>query len=555
MLIGLGKMVKKIIDSALRTLLYTYTTTGTPGTQGGSYYMTNVETTVNGYIYTNFGNELKYSIDNGETWTIVPLPYGYQRKLKIENGNYFLVGGTSNDSLVSTNGSTWTVTSAQLYDIAFYNGKYYAVNQAASGFSISTDGINYTTYAGGNFYKVYKFDNALFITGQDIFATITGDLITGHSITVSSTNTVYYGVEYINGVYVRNYYFGIEYSSNGLTWTNVAVANYTSIMIKANNRLFLYANDNYELYTTTDGINWNSISLPFRSLKIVYLNNEYVLYGYGWSNGNTMAKSSDLSNWTTFSTGVALVQEMVYLEANASYPGRYFAVGVTNTSNYPNAILSTTSLSSMVGNWEEIPDSSYWNPYPLKFANNKYFLSYQQKTFIIDPLKAINYTSLESVVYSNGSGYNDGYIESIVYGPITTTVQSLVTIGGQGDPGSFVESLLPVKLIDIREIVEANVGYPNNNNTAIFKVTVKNTGTNSEYVTMGISYDGGISIDTSNPGQYFEDVLIPAGETVIIPSTDYINTQSNSAGSIFYMVSGTAANVLQFKVYDWSRYL
>jgi hypothetical protein len=128
-------------------------------------------------------------------------------------------------------------------------------------------------------------------------------------------------------------------------------------------------------------------------------------------------------------------------------------------------------------------------------------------------------------------------------GTISTLREVQSVIGGQGEDGSFVESLDPVFLYDHRTMPRD----PENPNSIRLKLTVTNSGNTDEYVTAGTSFDDGITFNTSGP-VYVSDVLVAAGQTVTL--FDNINVYVPSWSTAKLYVLGTKADVLSFKVYD-----
>jgi hypothetical protein len=554
MLIGLGKMIKKIVEvveSALTTLLYTYTTTGTPGTQGGSYYTTYVGSESAGYAMLTNNGKAFYTLDLTGEWTEANQEigdWGWRSPQYIQQLGMFFAHSQYGRTAYSYDGLNWTAGTRLFPNngfartgVRYENGIFVAVNSQEGATAYSVDGLSWT----------YNSQSLRSLAGTLV------NMEYGFSF---NTNIAFGAGKFV----ITGEYSVIAYSSDGMTWSAIdsekGMNSHTNVIFLENQ--FLIPLIDGGLMSSWDGSTWSySSAFPAYVRDIVYRNGYYIgIPNAGWGSDTNKfvragASLSSMSTVFTFSgdTPVSInAGDHSFNDLRAIILSDSGKVYYSSNSNYT----SWTEGLQLAGT-PYILNTGVRSASPLSYFDGTYIMTIG---YLADTYYGQVFTSADGITWSYKTLSSD-FGASVLWpwapepGTISTLREVQTVIGGQGEEGSFVESLLPVKLIDIREIVEANIGYPNNNNVAVFKVTIKNTGTTPEYITMGISYDGGVSINTSNLGQYFEDVLVPAGETITIPSTDYINAQTSSANSLFYMVSGTAADVLEFKVYDWSGQL
>jgi hypothetical protein len=499
MLIGLGKMVKKIVSSALRTLLYTYTTTGTPGTQGGSYYTTYVGSESTGYVAISTGGKIIYSSDL-ITWTESSVDLGnWGWNTPVYDGTKFVAVASYGKTAYSFDGLSWTLGPTLANTVttrypAYGNGSHVVLADGGSEIFHSSDGISWTNI-GVNLNVVAGFGN------DRNFGTL----------------------GFINNKFIAPGYTSIAYSSDGITWAATAVP------AQSNFQLIGYANNTIIVgqYTSTDGINWSYNSNIPNFSKIVYANGVYIGIGEGTTNVYAVYRSTDLNTWTLVldianadPTDVIVVNDkFIAYVGNSIYSsnlaGDEWAMSVTiGDLGIPlyNGLLSRSSLSFIDGVITVASEYGY-----------------------------ASYSSLDGVTWQAHNFSTSLYqLLKPAKGKISTLREVQTVIGGQGEEGSFVESLSPVFLYDINTI-----GYiPGTFNTLIH-ITAQNNGTTNEYVTVGLSYDDGATISLGDPLTYKEDILVPAGETVDIWN-DTRSFVHDFEHDMYAMA--TKANVITFRV-------
>lgn len=108
----------------------------------------------------------------------------------------------------------------------------------------------------------------------------------------------------------------ISYSTNGTSWTDVAITNMTFNDVCFANSIFVAVGANSSnvgiIYTSTNGIAWTSRTVPSEVsagtfLKVVYAGTEFVAY----TNGFGIVKSSDGISWTTVASRSPVVLQVV----------------------------------------------------------------------------------------------------------------------------------------------------------------------------------------------------------------------------------------------------
>jgi hypothetical protein len=181
---------------------------------------------------------------------------------------------------------------------------------------------------------------------------------TSYTVFTGSNSNFIRDIAYGNGVYVvvgaQNVYTSkIYYSTNLSSWTEAShpslIHGYQRVCF--GNGVFVAAGNNnggtgnYVAYST-DGITWNSTSVPNHATFLSFVNGQFVVFG---SNMNTIYTSTNGSTWSTITTGLGTYPtrcDMVY--------GAGVYVAMRDEGPYGRVVYST-NLSS----WTEGQDLPY----------------------------------------------------------------------------------------------------------------------------------------------------------------------------------------------------
>ena len=290
---------------------------------------------------------------------------------------YFVVGNATY-SMVSTNGITWTTSTASPQGLAaqmlsYGNGTYVSSGHqnGTSNLAYSTDGITWT--------KIFApFTNASSLTyGAGLFLLTTAN--SGTSIATSTngitwtTKTIptgiWYGSAYGNGLYaVSSGGVSVITSTDTTTWTLRTAQSLTGTLYMTYGNLFVSVNNTSGLSTvagsSTDGITWNLRTLPSSQVWLL------PVYGNGiflttTANGPS-AYSTDGITWTatTLPTGYSSWSNPAFSE------GYFFVVGSTRTAISTNAVNWT--LGTVPYSTNSAVVGSYLNESPVSISNSEF---------------------------------------------------------------------------------------------------------------------------------------------------------------------------------------
>ena len=284
---------------------------------------------------SNLAAKISYSSD-GMTWTdslnASSIFGGYVLGMA-HNGILWVAGGsTSNVPGAVTLGysydaNTWvkspsgnSILTTIVNGVAFGNGKFVAVGSGPSySIAYSTDGINWTGSAINSFFGAgssatcVAFSNNTWVAGGTTPETVSLIAYSTNGInwTLASSSAFTSGVTgiaYNLGTWTAVGYGGtqVAYSTNLSTWT-AATGNPTFGLLGRGiatdgSKFIACGQTNKPLFTSTDGINWTTISsLAFTTYKfsISWNNNKWILcQGYTGSTAKCILYSSDGVTWT-----------------------------------------------------------------------------------------------------------------------------------------------------------------------------------------------------------------------------------------------------------------
>jgi hypothetical protein len=181
---------------------------------------------------------------------------------------------------------------------------------------------------------------------------------TSYTVFTGSNSNFIRDIAYGNGVYVvvgaQNVYTSkIYYSTNLSSWTEAShpslIHGYQRVCF--GNGVFVAAGNNnggtgnYVAYST-DGITWNSTSVPNRATFLSFVNGQFVAFG---SNMETIYTSTNGSTWSTISTGLGTFPTRCDIVYGA---GVYVSMRSEGSSG---RVVYSTNLSS----WTEGQDLPY----------------------------------------------------------------------------------------------------------------------------------------------------------------------------------------------------
>lgn len=505
MLIGLGKMVKKVAGGigllASRVLGFTNVTDG-----GSSYYTTTVGTKGPGYLTHSYNGLMAYSSD-GVEWTTgnnfnsSSTKGGLDGKIAYGNGAWVIA--SQGDFFYSLDGISWNksdLPNGEGFDPIFVNDKFYA-------------------YGGNSSPKLYV-----------------------------SSNGINWSLAYVDysslGTSYDAYVGGINYISNPLS-----AIKYVGFMAGTFNQP---GSSEFKFIpiTSIDGINWSITSSNFENLVPTTLNGSsytalsgnVVFSSQGnvylsiFSTGDTFY-SSDLSTWN-YSTkfehdtqnGLRIFVDSNGLigyfpksgSAQRTYDGMTWESHPRDTSWIPGQfeylppikfgndywVYTTTGGSTLVyhsdnGWWDEIFSST--PPYAALSDTSGVLvsgaLSFNGKIIIYNYYGAFIY-SLDGYNWTTGGDFDpnglDQWYPVMSGGEISTLIEVQVSIGNQGSEGA--EILAPVDIYAVPAGKTTDLSYIRLVNTSNYPISVD----------IGI-LNSGVELTQQNIST--NDWLIPANST------------------------------------------
>lgn len=320
--------------------------------------------TINSIIYS-IGGFLMWHIicQSAITKSIRSICYGNDKL--IAGGDYYVTGDSTYATIAySTNGINWTAVSqtvlhGNLSSICFGNGKFVATS-GGKYIAYSTDGIEWV--AGNNLPDKTLSSPTMLCYGNGIFVAITyemsidsassplpapryrGYIFTstdGVSWTQRKATDLESDIPYMSICYGDDKFIvgggtgTIEYSTNGINWTEVS-----SSLIRINSICYgdgkfimggLYGSMAY----STDGTNWTDIN------QSILTSNVYsICYGDGKfiaSDGTSVAYSTDGINWTDIVNPIANTISTIYYNKGRFIVGSAsgaMAIGISKYSPF-----------------------------------------------------------------------------------------------------------------------------------------------------------------------------------------------------------------------------
>ena len=297
------------------------------------------------------GNQVGYSIDNGQSWTEVG---GYWYDVSFGN-NTFVTGADYATGYSTDNGRTWTtnfmVFTNYWRGVAFGNGTFVIVGQNYGYSGYSTD--NGQTWNFSYIPDLYSygwfsvtFGNGTFVAignDQTAYSTDNGQTWTT-TLNVGSWKNVTFG----NGIFIVVGDNQTAYSTNnGQTWTPVALSGAWK-SASFGNGVFIVVGDNQTAYSTNNGQTWTPVALSGLWDGLTFGNGKF----YAVSNDDKIANSRDGLTWVT-DTVIGYWRAIIASPTEYTIPGdslrNLIAVGnyiYCSTNNVAVQIDTTQDLST-----------------------------------------------------------------------------------------------------------------------------------------------------------------------------------------------------------------
>lgn len=300
-------------------------------------------------------------------------------------------------------------------------------------------------------------------------------------------------------------------AGNNLGWYSGIYMN-SSYCHTANNRLFIYSNQNPGGYaTSTDGITWTSSNAGWaNTTKFVFGNNSYVFFSLNNYIG-TVTQSTDGANWTNRSLAVGgVITDMAYGPAGfiafTGNPTSKSTDGVTWTSITPSGLPSNT--------YHAQGTSSYYYAFPTagntttayRSTDGITWTSFSLNANLSGSQSAKSFVSFNNKVYVlNGSG-----TLQIIDGTTVTSAQMAVSVQDfymqgsiyiYGATSTFYSAISPSTPVTTDNFGIPNIGSSNNaivTNTGLAYGTSSNNTNSNFYYSNG--YAGQAGFPTNNLG-------------------------------------------------------
>lgn len=453
--------------------------TNVPSTGGSTYYTTRVGSSSPGFVTISRTGSLSYST-NGIEWTAAETgPIGQWKSVTFGNNKFVAISDSwGGQTAYSSDGITWSLGTnfgtGSYNPVVFGNGIFVTMNIDGQ-FVYSLDGQTWSlgAFFPGPWYGFIGFGNNIFTAisaqGQTAYS-LDGQTWSLGTQTVSGFNRA---AVFGNGVFVNMNITGTPiYSTDAITW-------YTG-------------NNIYQTPAYTGHI------LTFAMNKFILLTNEG-LTGY----------STDGITWSL---------------ANSSFSGSWYnppVIGndiLSSMSIGGQTMYSTDGITWSLGNIVESTDGTWFKS--ISFGNN---------IFTNVSLYGEIAYSTDGITWSLGNPVSGGMSSGIVFGTITTYVETQILIGDSGSGGA--EVLAPVDVYTV----------PVGKTTSIDEIRIKNNSLNQITYDLGVLSSG---VNLSDQNALINDQAISAGATTTLTST----VGSMSAGQRL-VVFPSAVDVVEVKVY------
>lgn len=279
----------------------------------------------------------------------------------VYNGGLYLVGGFTQDSVFSTNGTSWTkftnidtVNNRALSEFAFGGGNYVATSTGFGSVYKSTSGTAGWTAVSAAFSSPSSTQtrSALYgggtwvVVGDNGALSTSTDLVTFTQRTSNITGQRFNQIAYSGSLWVVvGGNPSLITSSDATTWTERTSGFSGEIRgVAYGNGLFVAVGDNGGLITSTNGTTWTARTSQFSTTRIwnvVYTGSRWFAVG----ESGKMSTSTDGTTWTSETSGFGATGD---IQAIAYGGGKLFGAAGYSAAN--PAIGTKTLATSAVFN-------------------------------------------------------------------------------------------------------------------------------------------------------------------------------------------------------------
>lgn len=250
---------------------------------------------------------------DGITWTSRTSPSAKPWfNVTYGNGLFVAVALGYNVAATSPDGITWTLrtlpSNQQWYSVTYGNGLFVAIASSNQAAATSPDGVTWTarTLPSGSDWLSVTYGNGLFVAvAYGTKAATSPDGVTWAERTLPGSAVQRFGVTYGNGVFVLVPYGGSEAttlqqpqtskSTNTTTWsTPTPLSGDLSLLRLAASATHHVAVAPNQISYTTDGVTFTPVALAGNWRDVAYVGNRFIAL----SQGNLLAYSTNATTWT-----------------------------------------------------------------------------------------------------------------------------------------------------------------------------------------------------------------------------------------------------------------
>ena len=362
---------------------------------------------LNGEYFATFKDYQIYKSSDLVNWTQVftATPPVVSRPIYFIDylNNKYIAGAIGGRTLISDNGTDWTVyenhitnIQGEVRKIIFQNGKYYT---ARSQIYSSVDGISWTqlTNFSGFYFTDIIYANNLFVavgTKGNIYTSIDGENWIKRE---SGTETTISCIIYAGSFYICGESGLMGRSWNGKTWNieTKGIARRLNKTIKAKGKLYATTNGYEDIWVTENGIDWELKYQPQEYYgyygDLIYADEKFVLV-----QGQNVVVSEDGDNW----------EEITNVFTNATY----IKITYSNKTKLFYMVRGGTSLyTSQDGRvWTEIQNAFEYNMRGILYVeeNDVFIASGQNGIYISED--GTNWQQVCSIAVSGATIYGQG---------------------------------------------------------------------------------------------------------------------------------------------------
>lgn len=340
MLIGLGKMIKKTLG-LLTTFLYRYTVSGTPGSSGGSYYMTKRSTDVDSFLLSSQAGIMTST--NLTDWYRDGSSTGQDFQTTSDYGiatdkNKTVVMSTTNGQIgYSTDGGlTWSkksLESLSVDGVVYGNNKFVAFGDGNTKYSY--DGINWfdSTMIGlplDSGYKSYGYIGGRFYAKRDenIYGSVDGQNWTQDTLP-ADLHLAYFKLAYIDSKYYTviqrpSFSLGYNYSSTDLrSWVKETGTVGSYLDAAYGYFKFVAVGDGYVATDDFGDGGWSEASIAYNLSKVIYTGDSFYAIGTNSNEEGVVLRNQygDNNSWVLSHSSATVFTDIFYEGSNVIVSG------------------------------------------------------------------------------------------------------------------------------------------------------------------------------------------------------------------------------------------